>query len=565
MVCKNLIKRRGVTLGVVWQALIHSITLSLRMYHGTFPRSTTNHVHPDLMALPDYLLLQLQFSDSGRSEWAWAEPSATVAPTHAASTGRPLESWPLILMESNVKGRHVVAARDLAAGELVWEESPFVQVVDDRVAQSVCHHCFELLASTSHMPRTCNACRQVVYCSTGACAELGLTTHAAECGVLQAIASQGGAAAHSGARGLRLFVRLLDRAAAEPEAFVSGVESMEEHYTHAAPERRRFLDAMSTQVNRMVAPVVRMDEIRLARCISRVHTNLFAVTDCAGIQYGSALYAKAGSLFNHCCWPTAVASFVSTTLRVHTLAAVPSGSEVSISYTELYAGRDERRAVLQAKKGFQCRCVRCTVAPASDAELDGWCCGKSACDGAISVAQTSCARCGTAHALAPQARAAFEKRWRETIEQATLALNTTGQMAAAVERAIGVAERVLSQSGGRLRERHALRHRARLLTVLARRSLPNASGLVKALEACIADISCHLPPAHPELAIQRYFLAKALWRQAGEVAPGSRMCIRLRKQARAAADTAIDELSIAYGKDHPTVVRWQAADVAHGT
>ena len=52
----------------------------------------------------------------------------------------------------------------------------------------------------------------MVYCSA-ACAESGAADHAAECGVLAAVRARGDARLLSGVRGLRLFIRLLHRAA----------------------------------------------------------------------------------------------------------------------------------------------------------------------------------------------------------------------------------------------------------------------------------------------------------------------------------------------------------------
>jgi hypothetical protein len=54
-------------------------------------------------------------------------------------------------------------------------------------------------------------------------------------------------------RGLRLFIRLLHRAAAEPDAFAARVERLSEQYEEAPLERKRFLEKMADQINRFVA------------------------------------------------------------------------------------------------------------------------------------------------------------------------------------------------------------------------------------------------------------------------------------------------------------------------
>ena len=187
---------------------------------------------------------------------------------------RPVAGCPLLLLQST--SRCVVASRDIGAGELVFADEPFAQTVHDRWQASVCHVCYRLLAETPPAAvRRCAACEQVVYCSA-ACEASGAADHEAECGVLAAVRARGDAQLLSGVRGLRLFIRLLHRAAAEPEAFAERVERMTEHYEGAPPERKQFLETMADQINRFVPPDARMERRRLARLVSTVHANLCA-------------------------------------------------------------------------------------------------------------------------------------------------------------------------------------------------------------------------------------------------------------------------------------------------
>lgn len=193
---------------------------------------------------------------------------------------------------------------------------------------TICHNCFHLLHSVPTV-KTCRACAQVRYCSD-ACCKAGAAVHETECGVLQAVAASSNPALKKGVRGLRLFVRLVHRAAAQPCEF-SEVEALSEHYTDAPPERRRMLEGIAGQINRLVPPSVRMPVDRLARLVSRVHTNSHAIADMAGLQYGSGVYTRVGGYFNHSCDPSAVSSFRGRTWRLHMMRAVKRGEEVSIS------------------------------------------------------------------------------------------------------------------------------------------------------------------------------------------------------------------------------------------
>ena len=135
-------------------------------------------------------------------------------------------------------------------------------------------------------PIGCGDCGQVLFCSSE-CAALGEQPHDGECGVLSALAESGNTAVLSGVRGLRLFIKLVHRAAEKPQMFAEEVESMAEHYSDADRERRLWLDTMAANINRFVPPARRMAPERLAKLVSRVHTNLYGVVDQAGLQYGS--------------------------------------------------------------------------------------------------------------------------------------------------------------------------------------------------------------------------------------------------------------------------------------
>ncbi|CAE7562123.1 unnamed protein product [Symbiodinium natans] len=70
----------------------------------------------------------------------------------------------------------------------------------------------------------------------------------------------------------------------------------------------------------------------------------------------------AGARFNHSCAPNAVFESSRGTLVVKSLAAIPAGEEVTVSYlpSELLseAGSKRRERLLQGR-GFHCRCMRC--------------------------------------------------------------------------------------------------------------------------------------------------------------------------------------------------------------
>ena len=128
---------------------------------------------------------------------------------------------------------------------------------------------------------------------------------------------------------------------------------------------------------------------------ARVHTSAFAVSDPEGLVYGTGLYVRAGSYFNHSCQPTAAISFLGRSLRVHAIRKLRCGEEAAISYTDVYQGRHTRQANLQANKGFTCACLRCASPPAADAPIDGWhCVNCGSGKGAVPPDASACIACG---------------------------------------------------------------------------------------------------------------------------------------------------------------------------
>ena len=472
--------------------------------------------------------------------------------------GEPLDAWPLRVLRDKNLGRMVIADRDLAAGELVFEEEPFVQTIHDRCESTNCHHCYAPVTKegTTRRAISCPECQgQVTYCSE-ACARGGLEQHSAECGVLGALASSGNTGLLRGLRGLRLFIRLVHKAANDPATFAQKIERMTEHYDEATAQRRQWLETMADQINRFVPPEVRMERVRLAKLVDRVHTNLYAVQNQAGLQFGSALYPDAGSLFNHSCAPTAVVSFRGRMWRLHTLRKVSRGEEITVSYIELYASRDERQAAVLAKKGFTCACTRCATPLPTDAVLDGWRCPNGArCrgQGAVAPSASGCTQCGVAHALDSRERAARERPWRESIgacNNKLMRFDSATATEAAARSAAKAMQDILAETDGLLCEHHVIRHTARKLRVYALSSLPTttkASEMVEALEGAIGGMAVHLPTSHPELAFFRHRLAQVLASLPGRA-----------KQAAMAATSAADALEVAYGADHPTAGEWRA-------
>ena len=326
-----------------------------------------------------------------------AAPPAPPSPSASVPASLPLLADPLLqkllakhtaveLVDSEERGRGLVASRDLAPGTLVLAEPPWAAVPQPQYAMQVCHHCFGILTQEKG-PRQCQRCTTVVWCSA-ACAHAAQAGHdAGECAVLQ----QHPKGSRAGLHGLRMFVKLATapketqdamaahrpRSAAEVTdkgtiAMAKGIAAALPTAASAAPGSGK-----ATATATAAASVA-----ELANLISNVNNNSFFVTDVEGRRLGSAYYGAA-ALLNHSCSPNAIAGFTDGAIEVRTSKMVPKGSELFISYTELYRPSGARRHDLLSKKKFVCGCSRCEADSAAIAaeSTSAYACAVGRCPG----------------------------------------------------------------------------------------------------------------------------------------------------------------------------------------
>ena len=146
----------------------------------------------------------------------------------------------------------------------------------------------------------------------------------------------------AGLHGLRMFVQL----ATAPKATR---EAMAAHRPRTAAEvtdkgtlsmAKRILATLPTAAptgkgKTKLAAAAAVTVTEMAALISNVHNNSFFVTDVEGRRLASAYYGAA-ALLNHSCSPNAIAGFTAGSIEIRTTKLVPKGSELLISYTELY-------------------------------------------------------------------------------------------------------------------------------------------------------------------------------------------------------------------------------------
>ncbi|CAG0923086.1 unnamed protein product [Notodromas monacha] len=149
--------------------------------HHHTANNDENNDHDDEVPLEDIATEQL-FSELTSTQFAQRyDESSSRLPK--LSDAPHAEFWnisrALQFARSEEKGRHLLAARDIAPGEILIVEPPYSAVLDGRFWKSHCQHCME----RTSVVIPCQTCASVVFCSEE-CRNLASRYHQLECPII---------------------------------------------------------------------------------------------------------------------------------------------------------------------------------------------------------------------------------------------------------------------------------------------------------------------------------------------------------------------------------------------
>lgn len=105
-------------------------------------------------------------------------------------------------------------------------------------------------------------------------------------------------------------------------------------------------------------------DILTRACSGRINSNAHGLgdNDCRNTDVALGLFPLGAMFFNHACNPNCVfVGMKGGQLAFRTIRPVQQDEELTVSYIDLYATRDERRQDLLYTKHFWCRCKRCSA------------------------------------------------------------------------------------------------------------------------------------------------------------------------------------------------------------
>jgi hypothetical protein len=209
-------------------------------------------------------------------------------------------------------------------------------------------------------------------------------------------------------------VRLLLRAAAAPAAAAANLQRTAPQGEAAAECRAAAAQAAALGAAASPAALEALAERVVCNSVGlNAHGPVTAAVASLGVAaVGIGLFARA-SMFNHSCEPTAEFRYEGGRLVALATRDVAAGEGLLVSYTDCYQERDERRAELHGKYGFECDCPRCADrerAAVQDARMGGLRCPRCGPRGGVPPSEAAaCAACGreVAAAVAEKGGAAY--------------------------------------------------------------------------------------------------------------------------------------------------------------
>jgi hypothetical protein len=246
--------------------------------------------------------------------------------------GREGQAW--TMGSDKVKGRIVIATRDLEVGEVILDDTPLV------VASWHAHRCIEC-----HELHASSKCQQVA-------SKYPKDLAARMDEVEEALGTIDGFDELDVSRRL---IKLLNLARLEPER-----AELTRPCTANNMEKCRTVirDIRAHKVARLILPATVEDE-EAARLLAVLNTNSHELG-----EWGGSGFFPLACLFEHNCAPNCAFNTYGTDLWVTVVRPVREGDALSIDYCDAtFEPTAARRAYLLQDYGFECTCDRCIKQP----------------------------------------------------------------------------------------------------------------------------------------------------------------------------------------------------------
>lgn len=278
-------------------------------------------------------------------------PALTVAEL-ASATGVSFDagSSALSLAHTSNAGRFFVAAKPVAAGELILDTDVHAAVVCEGLVSHVCAFCMK---RSSGPLQLCSSCGYVAFCSDK-CKNMCAEIHNLECAALANLRQRTSGLSPDALTWLRLVLQDAVKGSSSPAKFLcSSVDT-------ASKTKRKTWHRIATALLNFCGDALPSDwsTRRIFEILSACENNCFGIwQDGRKLELARGLCVPA-SFFNHSCSPNVARVSSGRSFKFYAIRDVPRGETLCFSYIDPTMCKSERRLHLSTW-GFKCECPRC--------------------------------------------------------------------------------------------------------------------------------------------------------------------------------------------------------------
>ncbi|XP_017018135.1 SET domain-containing protein SmydA-8 [Drosophila kikkawai] len=275
---------------------------------------------------------------------------------------------------SRIAGRGVMATRSLKRGEIIFRDSPLLigLAANEEDALNSCSVCLVVLPDTKFM------CRQG--CGLPVCSLCSKKKqHKVDCDMFKSWGPNEPDVANSVIIRLLCVARAINLTKEQRDLIYCLQANLDNNHRTEVRNAAKCFKRFPT--DKKIVEIMN-------RTVAVLRTNGFDKTydrsnDNQEFNY-RALYPLFG-VVNHDCIPNAYYTFEEKTNNMIVRAAVdiPEGFEITTTYTKLFTGNIARHLFLKMKKGFTCKCSRCSDPTEKGAFISGLYCRDTNCTGLV--------------------------------------------------------------------------------------------------------------------------------------------------------------------------------------
>eukprot|EP01129_Flabellula_baltica_P014030 TRINITY_DN6640_c0_g1_i1.p1 TRINITY_DN6640_c0_g1~~TRINITY_DN6640_c0_g1_i1.p1 ORF type:complete len:439 (-),score=59.87 TRINITY_DN6640_c0_g1_i1:3-1319(-) len=253
-----------------------------------------------------------------------------------------LEKFDLELKD-NDKGRGVYAVNGFDVGRTVLVDHPVASTVKKEYVRKCCENCF-LVGLERY--KVCSRCKRMFYCGRDCQKAHWKRIHKSECDAIVSVLP------NVPTESMLLATRILHgEHSIRMDEFVNNRDVFGSKELDDLVQMSRLIQDFRTELKEIDLNVI-LNLLCILKC------NVFNIHDNEMRNIGVGLYPNA-CLINHSCNPNTVPCFEGEKVVLRAIRPISEGEEITVTYVEIGASRQDRQTELKENFYFECSCTTC--------------------------------------------------------------------------------------------------------------------------------------------------------------------------------------------------------------